>query len=280
MDTWSGGSVETSAWFPAAGNVRVYDLAVALEAGMARHPAHPPFSFVLMKKHGEHAYPGGLTATSEMFSTGGHVGTHVDALGHVAIDGCIHGGHDVMAGQSYTGGLAVGSVEEVPPLIGRGHLVDGEALFGRQMTPSDSFGPAELSDWFTGAAGRTEPGPGSMVLLRTGWMARHWSVSADAYIGLETGLPGLSLDGARWLSERGILAAGSDTMNLEHKVAGVVCLEVHKWFLVQSGIYIMESLALDALAGDGVREFFFAAAPLRIRGGTGSPIRPMAVVER
>jgi kynurenine formamidase len=275
MSTWSGGHIDMDAAFPASGAVRVFDLAVRLEAGMARHPAHPPFTFVLTKTHGEHPYGGGLTAVSELITTGGHVGTHVDALGHVAMHGCIHGGRDVIEGQSHAGGLAVGSVEEVPPLVGRGHLIDVEALLGRLPTPDDALGPDELERWF-GQDGREAPGPGSIVLVRTGWM-RFWS-DANAYIGLETGLPGVSIDGARWLSARGILAGGSDTMNFEHKVPGVVCLEVHKHFLVEAGVYIMESLALDVLAAARAYDFTFLAAPLRIKGGTGSPIRPMAVV--
>jgi kynurenine formamidase len=103
---------------------------------------------------------------------------------------------------------------------------------------------------------------------------------ANRYIGLETGLPGLTRDGAEWLSERGIIAAGSDTMNLEHKVAGVVSLQVHLHFLFETGIYIMESMNLEVLARDGVSDFTFVASPLRIRGGTGSPLRPLAVVDR
>ncbi|HWI73877.1 MAG TPA: hypothetical protein VNT55_18090 [Baekduia sp.] len=67
-------------------------------------------------------------------------------------------------------------------------------------------------------------------------------------------------------------------MNLEHKIAGIVCLQVHVHFLVERGIYIMESMNPERLAQDAVTEFTFFAAPLRIRGGTGSPIRPLAIV--
>ncbi|HWI73876.1 MAG TPA: hypothetical protein VNT55_18085 [Baekduia sp.] len=65
------------------------------------------------------------------------------------------------------GGLEVGSVEEVPPLLGEGHLVDAVALFGRDLVPADGIGPDELESWF---CDRPAPKPGSVVLLRTGWM--------------------------------------------------------------------------------------------------------------
>jgi len=271
---WAGGALDAELDVPAmAGPTRIYDLAVRLEPGMARHPAHPPFSFTLMKRHQDHPYPGGITACSEMITMGGHVGTHVDALGHIACCGEIHGGREILDAHTIQGGLEIGSIEEVPPLIGPGHLVDAEALFGRPLTPADGIGPDELERWF---AQHAEPGPGSIVLFRTGWM-RYWD-EPDRYIGLATGLPGLTRAGAEWLSARLILAAGSDTMNLEHKIAGVVSLQVHVHFLVERGIYIMESMNLERLAADGVTDFHFVAAPLRVAGGTGSPLRPLAIV--
>jgi kynurenine formamidase len=275
MHDWSGTHLDLETSFPSSGEVRAYDLAVRLEEGMSRHPAHPPYSFVLTKEHGQNPYPGGITSVSELFAMGAHVGTHIDALGHIAHCGEIHGGHRIADHQSVSGGLEVGSTEEIPPLLGPGHLLDAEALLGRELTPEDGIGPDHLAEWF---AEHTAPAPGDVVLIRTGWM-RHWQ-DMDTYIGLQTGLPGLTRAGAEWLSERRIVAAGSDTMNLEHKRVGVVCLQVHVHFLVEKGIYIMESLDLEHLAADGVTEFTFVAAPLRIKGGSGSPIRPLALVAR
>jgi kynurenine formamidase len=48
--------------------------------------------------------------------------------------------------------------------------------------------------------------------------------------------------------------------------------------LVREGVYIIEALNLEELARDGVREFAFACLPLKLRGGTGSPVRPIALV--
>jgi kynurenine formamidase len=47
---------------------------------------------------------------------------------------------------------------------------------------------------------------------------------------------------------------------------------------VRNGIYIVESVFLEELAADGVREFAFVCMPLKVRGGTGSPVRPIALV--
>jgi kynurenine formamidase len=275
MHDWAGRFIDTDTSFPPSGRVRTYDLAVRLEPGMSRHPAHPPYSFVLTKTHDQHPYPNGISSVSELITMGGHAGTHVDALGHISNCGEIHSGLLAAEVANARDGLAVGSTEEVPPLIGPGHLLDGPSLFGRELTPEDGIGAAELERWFDQ---HPAPEPGSVVLIRTGWM-RKWD-DVNSYIGLTTGLPGLTRGGAEWLSERGILAAGSDTMNLEHKKIGVTCLDVHVHFLVETGIYIIESMNLETLAADGITEFGLVAAPLRIAGGSGSPLRPLAVVSR
>lgn len=273
---WEGGTWEGDTSWPGRTS-RAYDLAVRLEQGMTHHPAHPPYSYSLVKKHGEHNYPGGISSAMELISIPGHGGTHVDAPGHISLDGHVSGGRSILEAQSSTEGIGAGSVEELPPLLGPGHLVDGELLFGREMTPADGFGAAELDRWF---ADRPTPAAGSVVLFRTGMM-KHWA-DPDRYLGTGKGLPGVSLDGARWLSERGVLAVGADTASFEHKPEWTVpALDVHVHLLVEVGIPIMESVFLEQLAADGIHDgFFFVATPLRIKGGTGSPLRPLAFVER
>ncbi|GEP26279.1 cyclase family protein [Cryobacterium sp. Hh11] len=274
MTHWSGSFLDTELDITLKGRVRVFDLAVRLENGMARHPHHPPYSFAMAKTHGGHGYRDGVSAAMEMIAMGAHVGTHIDALGHVSKDGMTFGCRDVLMGAEGLGGLDAGSIEEMPPIIGPGYLVNGPELFGRDLTPADSFGPRELEQWFTG---RTLPIPGSIVLIRTGWM-KYWADS-ERYIGLSTGLPGVTLEGAQWLSAKGILATGSDTMNYEHKPSSaIINLPVHVHNLVEMGIPIMESMDLEELGKAGVSEFTFIATPLRIGGGTGSPIRPLAIV--
>ena len=274
MTHWSGSFLDTELDITLKGRVRVFDLAVRLENGMARHPHHPPYSFAMAKTHGGHGYRDGVSAAMEMIAMGAHVGTHIDALGHVSKDGMTFGCRDVLMGAEGLGGLDAGSIEEMPPIIGPGYLVNGPELFGRDLTPADSFGPRELEQWFTG---RTLPMPGSIVLIRTGWM-KYWADS-ERYIGLSTGLPGVTLEGAQWLSAKGILATGSDTMNYEHKPSSaIINLPVHVHNLVEMGIPIMESMDLEELGKAGVSEFTFIATPLRIGGGTGSPIRPLAIV--
>lgn len=274
LNPWTDGTAEVDADLTLRGRMRVFDLAVRLQNGMPRHPSHPPYAFAMARTHGGFGYQHGVSAAMEMVSMGAHVGTHVDALGHVAKDGQVYGRRDTALGSAGSDGLDAGSIEEMLPLMGPGHLVDGPTVFGRDLDPGDAFTAEVFASWFRD---RPAPEPGSVVLVRTGWM-RFWS-DPEAYIGLATGLPGVTLDGAKWLSERGILATGSDTMNYEHKPdSRIINLPVHVHNLVERGIPIMESMQLETLGGSGVTEFQFLAVPLRIGGGTGSPIRPLAFV--
>jgi len=117
---------------------------------------------------------------------------------------------------------------------------------------------------------------GDVVLIRTGW-ARYWE-DATRYINAVHGTPsgpGPDLSGAQWLSSLGIFAAGSDTVAFEHVPSPDMPVHIH--LLFESGIHIIEALDLEALARDRVYDFLFVAAPLKLRGGTGAPLRPLAL---
>ena len=273
LEEWSGAVLSTEVDWPRQSTSRVYDLAVRLEQGMTHHPAHPPYSFTLVSLHERReGRTGHISGASEMIVTGGHVGTHIDAVGHVAVDGCVFGDRDIVGAQDWATGVGVGSVEELAPIAAAGHLVDGEALFGRELTPADGIGAEEFERWF---AARPTPQPGSVVLVRTGRM-KHWHDPAR-YLATTEGIPGVSVSGAEWLLRHGVVATGADTVNYEHKPElRVVSMGVHSLLLVGSGVPIMECLNLERLAEDRVYEFFFTASPLRIGGATGSPIRPLA----
>jgi kynurenine formamidase len=89
--------------------------------------------------------------------------------------------------------------------------------------------------------------------------------------------PGVNQEGAQWIADHGVSLTGNDTsafekMDRTHK-------QVHILLLARRGIQIMENLYLEELARDAKWEFIFVALPLRIRGGTGSPIRPIAICQ-
>ena len=249
-----------------AGQARVYDLSQPYFTGMPHHPSHPPYMYSLTKKHGDFVAPGEVSSAAESIALGGHVGTHIDALCHFSCGGKLHDGSVAAEVQSYAGGIGRLSVDNVAPIIRRGVLIDLAA--DGPLQADFTITPELLA-----ANSRVAIGAGDVVLLRTGW-AQYWADPVK-YIREVSG-PGPELAGAEWLSSHGIFAAGSDTIAFEKVPAQNMPVHVH--LLVEKGIHIIEALDLEQLALDGVAEFLFVAAPLKIRGGTGSPVRALALV--
>lgn len=250
---------------------KTYDLAQPLFAGMPHFPTHPPFLRTLTKRHGELVLPNGASSAAEAITLGGHVGTHIDAFSHFSCDGKLYGGIEPV--QSYSDGVTTHGVDTIEPIFRPAVLFDIARLEGVDALPLDFVvTPEHLA-----ACGVT-PQKGGVALIRTGW-GNFWNDAARFITGGGGSAvrgPGPKKAGAQWLSKHGIFAAGSDTVAFEHVPSH---MEVHVHLLVEQGIHIIECLNLELLADAGVKEFLFVALPLKIRGGTGSPIRPVAVVE-
>ncbi len=257
-----------ASWLAAA---RVFDLAQPYFVGMPHHPSHPPFLFSLVKQHGEYIGPTGNSSASDAIAMGSHVGTHIDALCHFSCGGKLHDGHEAALAQSYAGGLRKFSIDTIPPVLRRGVMLDIAALEGTAALPPDmEITPAHLDAAVEKQS--VEIHAGDVVLLRTGW-ATYFDDPAK-FIAEVHG-PGPGIAGARWLSARGVYAAGSDTVAFERVPDASMPVHVH--LLVESGIHIIECLNLEELSAARVSEFLFVALPLKIRGATGSPIRPVAL---
>lgn len=255
---------------------RTVELGQPLFTGMPCSPNHPGFRMVLARRHGDMVRPDGGSASNETIITGGHVGTHIDALSHVSHDGKLHG--DIDAAEAQTGGaFSRHGAEHTPTMVTRGVLLDVAAVHGTDTLPG---GYGVTADDLESAArlGGAEPHQGNVALIRTGW-ARHFD-DPTTYLGKESGVPGITEEAGAWLVARGVKAVGSDTTACEQipQGAGHSVLPVHRLLLVDHGIYIMEHLALEDIAATGQHAFVFIVAPLKIVGGTGSPVRPFAVV--
>ncbi|MEU8900337.1 cyclase family protein [Nocardia sp. NPDC048505] len=258
------------------GGVRLIELGQPFFTGMPCSPNHPGFRMTLARRHGDMVRPDGGSAANEVIVTGGHVGTHIDALSHVSQDGLLHGGLD--AQQAQRGGrFTVHGAEHLPGFLCRGLLLDIAGLHGAETLPGGYEITADDLERAAELAG-VHPEPGDVVLIRTGW-ARLFD-DAPAYLGGASGVPGAGVEAARWLARHGVAATGADTTAYECLApgAGHSVLPVHRVLLVDAGIFILEHLALEEIAAAGVREFVFVLAPLRIVGGTGSPVRPLAAV--
>jgi kynurenine formamidase len=250
----------------------VYDLGQPYHVGMPHYSLHPAFLFSLTRKHGDYIYEGGVSAAAEIFTTGGHVGTHLDSLGHISKRGKLFSGIEASVVQEYSTGLKQLGIDQTMPILGRGVLLDVAALNGvKVLKPQYTITVDILKRTVAEEAISIEKY--DIVLIRTGW-ANYWN-DPRRFVSNNEGTPGPDLAAAKWLSSRGILLTGSDTLAFEKMPSH---LPVHQFLLVEKGIQIMEMLNLEQLSRDRVFEFLFMVSPLKIKGGTASPVRPIAVI--
>ena len=268
---------------------RTYSLAATRYPGMPLFPGHPPFQVLNYRTPRGIRVTGatpwgpvndaGLGYMAEYVMATSHSGAHVDALAHMTVGDDMHwygGGnadeHLTDFGPTYLDASAL------PPFFTRGILLDAPRHRGLDVLPAGSPIDAAEMDAMCAAQGvRVEPW--DVVLIRTGYMGL-WP-DAERMAAHKTAGPDISA--ARWLLERGVVASGTDTETYEVQPApdrGTPAnpQPVHSLLLIDNGIYLMESLDLEALARDRIHEFLFVALPLKIRGATGSMVDPLAVV--
>ncbi|MDA8368904.1 MAG: cyclase family protein [Nocardiopsaceae bacterium] len=258
--------------------VRIFDLGRRLTVGMPQSPNHPAYWHALVRRHGDMVRPDGGSAANDMISMGTHVGTHIDALSHVSQDGELYDGIGAAEALEH-GRYARLGAHTIEPMLRRGVLLDIPAVLGVQRCePGYEITPDDLA-----AAERHLPegiGAGDVVLVRSGWGQHFDNGDSALFIGKDSGVPGVGAAGAAWLADKEAHAVGADTIAFERLApgAGHSVLPAHRVLLVERGIYIVETMALEELAGAGIRDFAFVLAPLPLFGATGSPVRPLAVV--
>jgi kynurenine formamidase len=203
----------------------------------------------------------------------GQVGTQFDMFSHQGIDGLFYNCVPIEAAATRTGFNKMG-VEKIGSLFARGVLIDVAAFKGVDMlSPGYEITAADLE----GALARQGMtlAKGDAALVHTGW-GRLWGVDNAKY---GTAAPGLGVSGATWLASKDVLLMGADTASIElsPNPDKAIDLPVHQIALVVNGIFLLENLKLDDLAARRIHEFAFIVQPLKIRGGTGSTVAPIAV---
>ena len=253
------------------GRARVFDLEQLRYAGAPSHPAHlPGFNYFLHRHHARGAGEA-RTGASGIVVMPEHSGTHIDALAHQAENLTLHGGVHVDEGVQTSVGFRVLGIDTMAPLVSRGVLFDVAGT--KRLAPEHAISVDELD--LAARAAKVEIRKGDVVLVRTGYGAL-WSEPTEYLRGA-----GVSAAGSTWLIDKKVSAVGAD--NMAWDVMGPkdpdlkVTLPGHILLLVRAGIPIIENLNLEDLAAAKVHEFAFICLPLKMRGATGSPVRPIAL---
>jgi len=152
-------------------------------------------------------------------------------------------------------------------------LLDIVALRGNHLEDGAAIGAHDLER--AAKAAGVDVGKGDIVLIRTGW-AEHQMRRAPVSFDAE---PGLDLEAGLWLAERDISVLGADNFAVEVlPFAPGTVFPVHQRLIRDFGIPLLEGLVLETLAAAAQAAFLFAASPLPVIGGTGSPISPIAIL--
>jgi kynurenine formamidase len=257
---------------------KVYDLEQPRFHGMPVYPTHRPgYFYALHRRHRDTYQPdkyGPRTGASGILTMMEHSGTHIDALCHQACGFKMYGETPVEGAESPAGFTKLG-IETVPPLLGRGVLLDVAGWKGQDLLPAKySISAEELRA--CADAQSVDVQPGDVLVVRTGY-GSIWN-DEDRYLQAA----GIAKSGTLWAADRGVVAVGIDNMSWdvpeERDPETGANLFGHVYLLPKKGIYIIENLLLEELAEAKRYTFAFVGIPLKFNGATGSPIRPLALV--
>jgi len=215
----------------------------------------------------------------------GQIGTQFDGLGHI---GCIVGKPGDQNEMRYYNGITEAEMadayglkklgmEHCKPFFTRGVVIDVAGLKGRPLNAGEEITVADVR----AALARQNVSeasfrPGDGIFFNTGW-GNLWMKDNAKF---NSGEPGIGMEVARWVIDKQAALVGSDTWATEvvpnpNKDLAFV---VHQELITKNGIYNHENLDFTDVLKDRVYEFVYVFSPLRIKGATGSPGRPIAIV--
>jgi kynurenine formamidase len=203
----------------------------------------------------------------------GQVGTQFDGFAHQSHGDSLYNCFKISETATRTGFTKLG-IEKVGTLLARGVLIDVAGLKGVDTLP-DAY-EITVQDVQQALQKHTLTlRPGDAVLLHTGW-GRLWEKDNARYM---KSAPGIGVAAAEWLVTQDPMLVGADTgpVEVSPNPDTQISAPVHQIMLVVNGIYLLENLKLDELAAKGVHEFAFVMQPLKIQGGTGSTVAPVAI---
>jgi kynurenine formamidase len=205
----------------------------------------------------------------------GMASSHIDALCHVFAQGRMYNGRPASEVKS-TGARSNTIMAARDGIVGRGVLLDLPRAQGRAFVEADHLVTiAELEAAEAAHGLRVETG--DVLLVRLGRDARRAVHPDQAVAGLDPRV-------VEWLHAREVAVLGGDGVHdpiPNGRIHRDWAMPIHMLGLAAMGLHLMDNLDLEPLAEAcaelGRRDFQFVAAPLRIAGGTGSPLNPIAI---
>jgi kynurenine formamidase len=236
-----------------------------------------PVHFMTVMPTDQLGLPDGINISDDFMSMPLQCATQWDSLAHVGYDDLFYNNVPVRSVMALGGATRNAIDNALPGIVTRGVLVDVARARGVEwMQPGEGIESDELDSVL--AAQGVAVSSGDVLVLRTGWRRKALAEGWDEWLTTE---PGLGLACAEWLHDKEIACVVSDNWGIEVVPSPVGVLPLHCVLIRDLGMMLAEILDLEALAedcaSDGVYEFLLAAAPLRVVGGVGSPVSPLAM---
>ena len=253
---------------------KTYALGIPVDS---KTPAYPPRSFkITIVQPGQAGSPGigpnKATYNDDIIDTWVGIGSQIDGLGHLGVEHVYYNGNKLADFADPTGLKKLG-IEKVPPIVTRGVLLDMAAYYNTDIVKEGTaFNVKEIDE----AAKKqgVEIRQGDVVIFHTGWLGL---IGKDDK-RYSAGEPGVGVEGAKYLTSKGVVAVGADTWAVETiPFESKNVFEVHQILLAMNGTYILENMDTAALARDKGYEFLFVLGQPRWRGGVQSMINPIAI---
>jgi kynurenine formamidase len=211
-----------------------------------------------------------------MIEPHGYEITHIDALGHVGMDGRSY--NDRVFDDIVTrDGLMFGSVLPFGDgIVTRGVLLDiARSQDRRYLERGEEVTPADLERAEAWAGVRV--GTGDALVVRIGLEPRERETGSMSY-EIRTGL---GIDCIPWLAEREVAMFGGDCFDKLPSGDPTYTHPLHSVGIARMGLVLLDHIAVEELGeacvAEGRWEFFFGVAPLRIPKATGSPVNPLCL---
>jgi kynurenine formamidase len=253
---------------------KTYALGIPVDS---KTPAYPPRAFKITIVQPGQAGNSGLgptktTYNDDILDTWVGIGSQLDGLGHIGVDHVYYNGNK-LADFADPNGLKKLGVEKVPPLVTRGVLLDMAAYYNTDVVKEGTAFNVKEIDEVAKKPG-VEIRQGDIVIFHTGWL----SLIGKDDKRYSAGEPGLGVEGAKYLTGKGVVAIGADTWAVEAiPFESKNVFEVHQILLPMNGTYILENMDTAELAKDKAYEFLFVLGHPRFRGGVQSMINPIAI---
>src|SRR5215475_5735834 len=253
---------------------KTYALGIPVDT---KTPAYPPRTFKMtIVQPGQAGSPGigpnKATFNYDIVDTWVGNCSQLDGLGHLGVEHVYYNGNK-LADFADPNGLKKLGIEKVPPLVTRGVLLDMAAYYNTDIVKEGTaFNQKEIDE--AAKKQNVEIRQGDVVIFHTGWLGL---IGKDDK-RYSAGEPGLGVEGAKYLTGKGVVAVGSDTWAVEtipFETKNV--FEVHQTLLAMNGTYILENMDTAELAKDKGYEFLFVLGQPRWRGGVQAMINPIAI---